>query len=97
MWGGSTRVAIGTGRNSGELVVKRSRPDLAKEAKSSGEEREGKSIIAIRLGELTDSSCVVYRETATATKSEHLEPAGSGGDGIEGEREGEGARYIGGV
>ena len=40
--------AIGTGRNSGEIVTKRSRPDLAKEAKNSGEDREGKSIIAIK-------------------------------------------------
>jgi hypothetical protein len=34
---------IGTGRNSGEIVAKRSRADLAKEVKSSGEDREGKS------------------------------------------------------
>jgi hypothetical protein len=46
-WNGESRAVIGTGRNSGEIVVKRLRPDLAKEAKSSGEDREGKSHFAI--------------------------------------------------
>jgi hypothetical protein len=43
LWNGEARAVIGMGRNSGEIVVKRSRPDLVKEAKSSGEDREGKS------------------------------------------------------
>jgi hypothetical protein len=41
-WNGEVRAVIGTGRNSGEIVAKRSRPDLAKEAKSSDDDREGK-------------------------------------------------------
>jgi hypothetical protein len=44
MWGGSTKAVIGMGRNSGEIGGKRLRPDLAKEAKSLGEEWEGKSV-----------------------------------------------------
>ena len=42
LWNGEARAVIGTGRNSGEIVTKRLRPDLAKEAKSSGDDREGK-------------------------------------------------------
>jgi hypothetical protein len=41
-WNGESRAVIGTGRNSGEIVVKRLRPDLAKEVKRSSEDREGK-------------------------------------------------------
>jgi hypothetical protein len=37
---------IGTGRNSGEIVAKRSRLDLVKEVKGSGDDREGKSFFA---------------------------------------------------